>query len=137
MASSTSEDSGGATARRNIREGRNFALTLAGGFLLVGLVSSRKGQRGVVAAAVALSLLSLLAALLIPGRLGPARAVWIKLGEAIGNITTPIVMAIVYYVVVTPIGIARRLTSGSRRAKSSHWYRRPPLPEAARMERQF
>ncbi len=132
-----SEDSDPATAGRNIREGRNFALTLAGGFLLAGLVGSRKGHSDVVAAAIALSLLSLLAALLIPGRLGPARAVWMKLGEVIGNVTTPIVMAIVYYGVVTPIGFARRLTSGSRRATISHWYRRPPLPEAARMERQF
>ena len=135
--SSGSNDTALALARRNIREGRIFALTLAGGCLFLALLGKRKGEHGVAAAAFSLSVIFLLAALLVPGRLEPARRRWMKLGEAIGHVTTPILMAIVYYVILTPLGIVRRATAGRRPATNSHWYRRPPLPEAARMERQF
>jgi Saxitoxin biosynthesis operon protein SxtJ len=134
---SGNNDSALALARRNIREGRIFALTFAGGCLFVAMLANRKGEHDVVAAAFSLSVISVLAAVVVPGRLEPARRAWMKLGEAIGHFTTPILMAIVYYVILTPLGMVRRLTAGRRPAKDSHWYRRPPLPQAARMERQF
>ncbi|HEY4955058.1 MAG TPA: SxtJ family membrane protein [Gemmatimonadaceae bacterium] len=124
-------------ARRRSREGRVFALTLTGGFLFVALVASRKNAHGVTVAAFSLSVISLVAALFVPGRLEPVRRVWMKLGEAIGYVTTPILMAIVYYVILTPLGIVSRLTANRRPETGSHWRKRPPLPPAARMERQF
>jgi Saxitoxin biosynthesis operon protein SxtJ len=125
------------TRRNQIREGRIFALTVAGGFLAVALLAMRRGRDGVEDAALALSVLGVLAALLIPGRLGPARRAWMKLGEVIGYVTTPIIMAILYYVVVTPIAIVRRLAKQRRPATESGWHQRPPLPPRERMERQF
>ena len=125
-------------ARRNqIREGRIFALTVAGGFLTVALLAMFRGRNRVEGAALALSAIGVLAALSIPGRLGPARRAWMKLGEAIGYVTTPIIMAILYYVVVTPIAIVRRLAKQRRPATESGWHQRPPLPPRERMERQF
>lgn len=88
--------------------------------------------------ALVLGAVSLLAAVLVPGRLEPARLAWMKLGEIIGRVTTPIMLAIVYYVVITPMGVVRRIVAPTRRtAKDSQWHRRPSLPEPARMERQF
>ena len=125
-------------ARRNrIREGRIFALTVAGGFLVVALLAMRRHRPTVEEAAFALSAIGVLAALLIPGRLGPARRAWMKLGEAIGYVTTPIIMAILYYVVVTPIAIIRRLAKKRKPEMDSGWHQRPPLPPRERMERQF
>ena len=123
--------------RKQIREGRIFALTLAGGFLAVALLAMRKGRDRVEDAALALSAIGVLAALLIPGRLGPVRRAWMKLGEAIGHVTTPIIMAILYYLVVTPIAIVRRLARQKVPATESGWRQRPPLPPRERMERQF
>lgn len=120
------------------REGRVFALTLAGGFLFVTAVAYWRAWPAVAYAAAALAAVSVLAALVIPGRLGPARRSWKKLGELIGRVTTPVLMAIVYYLVVTPLALARKVAS--RRAKGmsdSGWHRRPPLPPRERMERQF
>jgi len=131
------DDSALALARRNIREGRIFALTLAGGFAFIALVGMRKGHHRVMAAGFSAAVICLLAALLIPAQLKPARRAWMKLGEAIGYVTTPVIMAIVYYVILTPLGVVRRVTAGRRPVKDSHWYRRPPLPPASRMERQF
>jgi hypothetical protein len=125
------------TRRNQIREGRIFALTVAGGFLAVALLAMRRGRDRVEDATLVLSAIGVLAALLIPGRLGPARRAWMKLGEAIGYVTTPIIMAILYYVVVTPIAIVRRLAKAPRPATESGWHQRPPLPPRERMERQF
>lgn len=123
------------TARR---EGRVFALTLTGGFLFVALIAFWRNVDGVAVVAGSIAAISLLAAALIPGRLGPAKRAWMKLGEAIGRVTTPVILAIVYYGVVTPTALIRRVARrGDRSTTASAWHRRPPLPPPERMERQF
>ena len=123
--------------RRKVREGRVFALTLAGGFLFVALLTYWRHAPRIAVTAAALVAISLLAATLIPGKLEPVQRVWMKIGEGIGYITTPIVMAIVYYLAVTPIALVRRLRRTRRQSVGSSWHRRPPLPARERMERQF
>ena len=124
--------------RKSIREGRIFALTVAAGFVMVALLAMPRGHHRIEAAAFSAAVVAVLAGLLIPARLGPAKRAWMKLGETIGYVTTPIIMAIVYYLLVTPIAAVRRLAAGRRRPpKVSHWHQRPPLPPRGRMERQF
>ena len=119
-------------------EGRAFALTLAGGFLFVSLLAYWREAETVGIVAASLAAISLLAALVVPGRLEPARLAWMKLGEVIGLVTTPILMAIVYFVVVTPIALVRRAFAPRRRpTANTEWHRRPPLPPRERLERQF
>jgi Saxitoxin biosynthesis operon protein SxtJ len=122
---------------RKVREGRFFALTLAGGFLFLALLTYWRHAPRVAVTAVALAAISVLAATLIPGKLEPIQRAWMKIGEGIGYITTPIVMAIVYYLAVTPIAAVRRLRRTRRTSVGSNWHRRPPLPARERMERQF
>lgn len=124
-------------ARRKVREGRVFALSLGGGFLFIGLVAYWRHAPRIASGALVVAAFSLLAAALVPGKLDPARRVWMKFGEGIGYITTPIVMAIIYYLVVTPIAAVRRLRPVRRLATGSNWHTRPPLPARERMERQF
>jgi len=124
-------------ARRRLREGRTFALTLAGGFLVLGFLALRKERHQAAGISFALSAVSLLAGLLMPGRLGPLRRGWMKMGEVIGLVTTPVLMAAVYYLVVTPTGMLRRFRSRRRARNGSGWHKRAPLPPASRMERQF
>jgi hypothetical protein len=122
----------------NIREGRIFALTLAAGFVAVALLAMRRGHHRIDIAAFSAAAVAVLGGLLVPARLGPARRAWMKLGEAIGYVTTPIIMAIVYYFLLTPIAGVRRLAAGRQpSAKDSRWHQRPPLPPPERMERQF
>ena len=124
--------------RNNIREGRIFALTVSVGFLLIALLAMRKGHYRVEAAAFAAAAVGVLAGLLIPAHLGPTRRAWMKLGEAIGYITTPIIMAAVYYLLLTPIAAVKRLAAGQTPLSgNSRWHQRPPLPPPERMERQF
>lgn len=132
-----SHDSEPAVDSRNKRGGRIFALTLAGGFLFLALFAYWRGGELVAGGAASLAAISFFAAVFIPGRLGPIERAWMKLGAAIGYITTPILMAGVYYLVLTPIALARRITKRRHPVEDSHWHRRAPSPPPARMERQF
>ena len=137
MVSLNSRDTPAASRDREARDGRTFALTLAGGFLLLGLIASWRGQAAVSTAALSLSGLSLLAALFVPARLRWARAGWMKIGEAISFITTPLMMALIYYALITPIALVRRAIAKPGAVRDSNWQRRPPLPPASHMDRQF
>jgi cell division protein FtsW (lipid II flippase) len=130
-------DSPQAAAKRTVREGRAFALTLAIGFLVWALLAIRKEWNRAAVITFVFSAVFLLAGLLVPGRLRPLRRGWMKLGEVIGNVTTPVLMAIVYYLVMTPAGILRRFRGRPHATRTSAWHRRAPLPPARRMERQF
>ena len=41
--------------------------------------------------------------------LGPLNSIWVKLGELLGRIIAPIVMAIIYFTILTPIGLLMRI----------------------------
>ncbi len=45
----------------------------------------------------------------MPGRLGPVYRRWMGLAMLLSKVTTPIFMGIVYFFVVTPIGLLLRL----------------------------
>lgn len=119
------------------RSGRVFAFTMTGGFIFVALIGWWRDVPAVTLAARVLAGISVLAGLLIPSHLEPVRRGWMKLGEAIGRVTTPILMAVVYYLVLTPTGLLRRAFVRRRGPSGSYWHRREPLPDKSRLERQF
>lgn len=119
-------------------EGRVFALTLFAGFVFVAAVAYLKGREVIGIAAASLAGVALIAGVLIPGHLEFPRRAWMKLGEIIGRVTNPVILAIIYYAVVTPTGLLRRSVGLlGRKRHVSGWHRRPPASPPARMERQF
>jgi hypothetical protein len=48
-------------------------------------------------------------ALIAPNSLQPVYRLWMRLGLAIGRITTPIVLGVVFYLVIMPMGLVRRI----------------------------
>ena len=56
-----------------------------------------------------ISLIFLVLGLLNSRLLNPFKLVWIKLGELLGRIIAPIVMGIIFFTIITPIGIFMRL----------------------------
>ncbi len=119
-------------------EGRVFALTLFAGFAFVAALAYLKGREVIGIAAASLAGLALIAGVFVPGHLEYPRRAWMKLGEIIGRVTNPVILAIIYYAVVTPTGLLRRGVGlmGKKRHVSG-WHRRPPSSPPARMERQF
>ena len=41
--------------------------------------------------------------------LNPLKVLWIRLGEKLGRVIAPIIMALVYFIVLTPIGLLMRI----------------------------
>jgi hypothetical protein len=126
-----------ATREREKKSGREFALTLAGAFVVLGVLALRKVRPFAATVSFAFALGLLLAGVIVPGRLGPLRRAWMKFGEVIGGLTTPVLMGAVYYLVLTPIASVRRVRRRGRSVHGSGWRHRQPLPPPSRMERQF
>jgi ABC-type uncharacterized transport system permease subunit len=61
---------------------------------------------GVILASLGLAFI--LAAVLIPDVLPPVHRVWMKGAEALSRITTPIILGVIYFLVITPVGIVMR-----------------------------
>ena len=57
---------------------------------------------------VALGMAFLLAAILVPEALPPVHRTWMKGAQALSRITTPIILGVLYFVVITPIGLVMR-----------------------------
>ena len=58
---------------------------------------------------IPISVIFLVLGLLNSKLLNPINIVWVKFGELLGRIIAPIVMAIIYFIIVTPIGLFMRL----------------------------
>ena len=95
------------------KELRNFGLVMAAAFGLIAIFK-RPEIWGTIA--VTFLLLGLLATRV----LAPVHRVWMKLAEALGWINTRIILVIVYYLVVTPIGLLMRLF-GKSTLPAGYW----------------
>ena len=122
---------------------RAFGLTFAIILAFVGLSPLMRGrpQRGwaVVAAAVLF-----LAALTLPRVLAPLNRIWLKFGLLLHAGTSPVILAVVFYTCVTPIGLLRRwlgkdpLRLHFDQDAVTYWIeRQPPGPAPDTMLRQF
>ena len=96
------------------------AVFLAAALILAGLSAwkARAGRMGdwgdwgqlpwQAAAAAAFAALGLLC-LVLGARARGIHTAWTALGEAMGRVVSPVVLAVLYFVVVTPFGLASRL----------------------------
>ncbi len=131
----------GIPARLTPQEGRRFGLTVGAAFLvLAGIVWWRGRMLGAVALGILGGLL-IIAALALPGRLGPVYRGWMGLALLLSKVTTPIFMGIVYLLVLTPIGLVLRLVGRRPLAQPSPtgslWVRREPGKRQSDLLRQF
>jgi hypothetical protein len=88
--------------------------------------------------------LFILAAFLKPKILAPLNRLWLKLGLVLYSVINPIVLALLFYLCITPIGLIMRLLGKDllslRRdpAAETYWIqRRPPGPATDSLKNQF
>ena len=132
----------GIPARLSAADGRKFGLTVGTAFLAFGAIALWRGKQRTAMVLLALGSLLVLGALVAPTALGPVERAWMGLAAAISKVTTPIFMGIVYFLVILPIGLVRRLTGNSpilpRGRAASRWDAHvPAVADGERMERQF
>ncbi len=127
-------------ARLSPQEGRRFALTVGGVFLLLAALMAWRGSTiATWVCAVPGTALSL-AGLLAPGRLSGVYRAWMGIALAISRVTSPIVMGVMYFLVLTPIALVLRLAGRNplRHRPRDGGYWMPASPAGAReLENQF
>jgi hypothetical protein len=122
---------------------RAFGIVFAAVFALFGSLSLMRGTVYWLALYPAAGAF-LLAAFLAPRMLAPLNQVWFRVGLAMHKIVSPAIMALLFYLAVTPTGLIMRLLGRDllrlRRKPDalSHWIRRdPPGPSGDSMRNQF
>ena len=107
-------------------------------FLIIGLYPL-KSDEAIRAWSVVLSLALLIITIIKPNLFTFLNKFWIKFGILLGKIISPIVMGLVFFFVVTPIGILVRILKkdvmGLKRRASSYWINRKD--KLQRMNKQF
>ena len=99
---------------KSLGEIRVWSLVVASIFLLLGLINSKL--------------------------LYPLNFVWVKFGELIGKVVAPLVMALIFFIILTPIGLFLRLIGKDLlniklNNNKTYWIKRDKKPGS--MKRQF
>jgi hypothetical protein len=122
---------------------RSFGIVFAIFFSAVALLPLR-AHHPVRWWALALAALTLGVALAQPALLHPLNRIWTQLGLLLGRVVSPIVTALLFFLVVTPIGLLFRLLKKDplrlawSAGTSSYWLeRQPPGPSPESMRNQF
>lgn len=123
---------------------RSFGLVMAAFFALVAVVPARHGSLAAIRWwALAVAAAFLVAALLWSEWLGPLNRAWQKLGLALSKIVAPLVLAVLFYTVITPVALVMRACGTDplrlrRTGDASYWIaREPPGPAPESMKNQF
>ncbi len=121
---------------------RSFGLTFAIVFALLGAWLFYKGTRYWVPSG-GLALVFLVAALAAPSRLGLLNRLWMKLGHLLHRVVSPIVLGALFFVVITPFGLARQIFGKDPMQRrfdkdaQTYWIDREPGPAPDTMRNQF
>ena len=93
---------------RKVNSNRGFGIVFCVVFLLISFWPSIEGQ-SLRIWALTVSLIFLVLGLLNSKLLSPFNLIWVKFGEVLGRIIAPIAMSVVYFIIITPIGLFMRL----------------------------
>jgi hypothetical protein len=122
---------------------RSFGWVFVVVFAIAGTLPALHG-RPLRAWALALSVVIMLVSISRPSIFHPANIAWMRFGLLLSRIVNPVVTALLFYVVFTPVGyLMRRLGRDPVGARfdpgaASYWIeRRPPGPKPESMSQQF
>jgi len=122
---------------------RSFGLVFAVVFLLIALFPLLQGQ-AVRLWALGASGALLFVAFLLPALLTHPNRLWLRFGLLLNAIVSPVAMGVLFYLVITPIGLVMRafghdpLRLKFDPAAASYWIKRePPGPEPKSLTNQY
>ena len=124
----------------SVRELRQFGLLVGGAFgVIAALMFWRHRPTAVVVPFAVLAASLVLAGATVPARLARVHAWWMGLALLLSKITTPIFMGVVYFIVLTPIGLLKGVFGGNRVTRSSDtgWRARAADDRRSVLARQF
>ena len=119
---------------------RSFGLLFFIVFIVVGLWPVIKGEAANIYL-ILISLFFLIFGLINSKILSPFNKAWIKLGEILGLIIAPIIMALVYFIILTPISLIVRMLGKDLlglkflKKQDTYWIKR--VKKLGTMKKQF
>jgi len=118
---------------------KSFGILFSLIFLTLGVWPVTKNNEPVISLII-LSIIFLTLGLFNSKLLTPLNFVWVQFGEILGKIIAPIVMLIIYFVILTPLGIIIRLFGKdllniNSCEKNSYWIKRNK--DLGSMKKQF
>ena len=126
-------------ARLSAAEGRKFGLTVGLAFAALAGITWWRDHALLMQIFGGLAGALILAGLVVPGRLGPVYRGWMGFALLISKVTTPVFLAIVYFLVIAPIGLLMRVLGKNplehQPEQGSFWLSRPT--ERGTMSNQF
>lgn len=95
---------------KNLPSNRNFGFLFAGVFALLSAYAAYHNADalkvyGWLAAGAAVGLVAVAA----PSMLTPFNKAWMRLGDLMGKVVSPLVLGIIFFVLITPIALVTRL----------------------------
>lgn len=91
------------------KELRNFGLIVGGIFCLIGIWPAIRHGEGLRLWAVVPGALLIPLGLIAPTALAPLFKIWMKVGHVMGWVNTRIILGILYFGLITPMGVVMRL----------------------------
>ena len=129
------------STRLTASDGRKFGLTLGSALLLVAAIGYFRDHPRVAVVAAAAGMVLFLGALAVPARLLPVRDGWMRFSAVLSRMTTPIVMGVLFFVVMTPIGLLMRAFGRNPLRPAapgqSAWRQKPSEQRRSNLQRQF
>ena len=118
----------------------SFGLLFFVVFLIIGLWPLKNGN-SINFYFISVSAVFLFLGLINSKLLSPLKKLWIKLGEILGTIIAPIVMALVYFIILTPVSLIVRVFGKDllglkfAKEKDTYWIKRKKI--LGSMKKQF
>ena len=122
-----------------IASNRSFGIVFFIVFILIGLWPLLNSEPLRVWS-ISISIIFLVLGILNSKLLTPLKTVWIKFGKILGRFIAPVVMGIIYFIILTPIGLLMRLIGKDLlnlkfTEKKSYWIKKEK--NIGSMKRQF
>ena len=129
-----------ANSKVKISSNRSFGLVFFVVFLIVALWPL-KNEEDIRLWSLALSIIFIILGILNSKLLTPLNKLWFKFGILLGSIVSPLIMGLVYFFVVTPMGVLMRILGKDLLKKdkvknvSTYWIKRDK--QKSSMKKQF
>lgn len=111
-------------------ETRKFATTVGTAFLALSGILWWRGHTGIAGACGIVGATLLVAAFVVPEKLGPAYRAWMGMAALLSRVTSPLFLGLVYFLVVTPTALILRGLGRNplvhREDGAGFWVSRPP-----------
>src|SRR5262249_22730421 len=123
---------------------RSFGLVIGGAFLLIGLMPLLHAPHRPRWWAIAIAVMLAALAQFSPGLLAPLNELWLRFGLMLHRIVSPIILALLFYTTVLPVGLLMRafgkdpMRLRKDPAAETYWVMRDaPGPSPESMTQQF